>query len=315
MKKIALTFCILMVGTIGFSQKQTKYIGFYNIENLYDTINQANDDEEFLPNGANKWTSERYLEKLKNLNQVIDSMGNMVLLGFAEVENKMVLQDLNKASKTRKKYKIVHFDSPDKRGVDASMIYNPKFLKLVDSGKIGVTLEVGKSDTRDIVWAKFTHKKDTLFAMVNHWPSRRGGEKESEPNRIKAATTAAVFIDSVMKASPASKIVFMGDLNDYPTNVAPKMIAERLTPMISKASGKFGGTYNYKNEWDVLDHIMVSPNAFSGKLQVKENSGEIVSNDFLLVEYKGNIVPKRNYAGPKYLKGYSDHLPVRIQLK
>lgn len=92
------------------------------------------------------------------------------------------------------------------------------------------------------------------------------------------------------------------------------MIAERLTPMITKASGKFGGSYNYRNEWGVLDHIMVSPNAFKGKFRMVNNSGTILSNDFIIEEYKGNLVPKRNYAGDKYLDGYSDHLPVKIEV-
>lgn len=312
MKKIVLLLALLLLSDTSFSQKQIDYIGFYNVENLFDTINQSNNDEEFLPNGKNQWTSERYLKKISKLNQVIDSMGEIVLLGLCEVENKGVIEDLNKTSKTRKDFGIVHYESPDLRGIDVAMIYNPKLLKVSDSGKLSFLLESGKSYTRDIVWGKFISKGDTLFALINHWPSRIGGAEESEPNRIKAAKTAAHFIDSVLAVSPSSKIVFMGDLNDYPTNTAPKIIAERLNPMITKSSGKYGGSYNYQGNWDVLDHIMVSPNSFTGNFKIVENSGEIISKDFLMVEYKGNIIPKRNYAGPKYLDGYSDHLPVRI---
>lgn len=312
MNKLIFFFSSLLVGCSSLSQKSTHVVAFYNVENLFDTINQPHDDEEFLPTGKNKWTSERYSDKLNKLNQVIDSMGNLVLLGLCEIENKQVVKDLNDASSSRKNYGIVHYESADGRGIDVGMIYNPSILTLKNSGFLRFKINDETSNTRDIVWAKFVHKKDTLFAMVNHWPSRRGGEKQSEPNRLKAAETASVFIDSVLFASPNSKIVFMGDLNDYPTNKSAQMIAERLNPMISKSSGKFGGSYNYRNEWDVLDHIFISKNAEKGSFRFVKNSGEIISNDFLITEYKGNLVPKRNYAGDKYLEGYSDHLPVKV---
>lgn len=313
MNKFLFIFSFLLCGFNGISQKGAHVVGFYNVENLFDTINQPHNDEEFLPNGKNKWTSERYQTKLTKLNQVIDSMGSVALLGFCEIENKQVLIDLNNASTKRKKYAIVHYDSPDGRGIDVGMIYNPKILKVVSSGYIRFQIPNPETPhTRDIVWAKFVHKKDTLFAMVNHWPSRRGGEEQSESNRLKAAENATAFIDSVMKVSPKSKIVFMGDLNDYPTNKSVQMVEKRLNPMISKSSGKFGGSYSYKNEWDILDHIMVTPNANEGRIRFVKNSGKILSNDFLIEEFRGNKVPKRNYAGEKYLDGYSDHLPVTV---
>jgi predicted extracellular nuclease len=315
MKKFLFAFSLVLIGCNGQAQKQSHVIGFYNVENLFDTINQPHNDEEFLPTGKNKWTSERYVEKLKKTNQVLDSLGNLILLGMCEIENAQVLKDLNAASSSRKHFDVVHHESTDGRGVDVGMIYNPKILKVNQSGFIRFQIPNGDTpNTRDIVWAKFTHKKDTIFAMVNHWPSRRGGQEESEPNRLKAASMATSFIDSVMRVSPTSKIVFMGDLNDYPTNKSVQMVAERLNPMISKSSGKFGGSYNYRNEWDVLDHMMVSPNAYQGRFRIAKNSGHILSSDFIIEEYKGNLVPKRNYAGEKYLNGYSDHLPVKISV-
>lgn len=313
MNKLLVACSLVLIGCNGLSQKNTHVVAFYNVENLFDTIDQPHNDEEFLPNGKNKWTSERYLDKLRKMNQVIDSMGNVVLLGMCEIENEQVIKDLNNASGNRKNFGVVHYESPDGRGIDVGMIYDPAVLKLSSSGRIRFQIPNPETpDTRDIVWAKFVHKKDTLFAMVNHWPSRRGGEEQSEPNRLKAAQMASRFIDSVMAASPKSKLVFMGDLNDYPGNNSVKMIGERLHPMISKASGKFGGSYNYRNEWDVLDHIMISPNAHKGSFRFVKDSGKIISDDFLIEEYKGNLVPKRNYAGNKYLDGYSDHLPVKV---
>ncbi len=313
MNKLLFALSLLLFGCNGFTQKSTHVVAFYNVENLFDTIDQPHNDDEFLPKGKNRWTSARYLDKIKKMNQVIDSMGSVTLLGMCEIENAQVLKDLNDASSTRKNFKIVHYESTDGRGVDVGMIYDPTVLKLVTSGFLRFqTNNPETPNTRDIVWGKFVHKKDTLFAMVNHWPSRRGGAEQSEPNRLKAAEMAASFIDSVQKASPKSKIVFMGDLNDYPTDKAPKIISERLNPMITKSSGKFGGSYSYKNEWDVLDHIMISKNGTKGSFRFVKNSGKIISNDFLIEEFKGNLVPKRNYAGDRYLDGYSDHLPVKV---
>jgi predicted extracellular nuclease len=237
-------------------------------------------------------------------------------MGFCEVENQQVMQDVLTFNKRLKKYGIVHYDSPDARGIDVGMVYDQKTLKVVSSGKLRFVLP-GQTEatTRDIVWAKFRTKKDTIFCMVNHWPSRRSGQDESEPLRLKAAETARVFIDSVLQAQPATKIVFMGDLNDHPSDKAPKKIAERMVPMIDKSSGIYGGTHNYKDEWDVLDHLMVSNGLLtSTSMKAISGSGKIHSFDFLITEYKGKMVPFRTYAGTKYLGGYSDHLPVSIRV-
>lgn len=317
MHKLVFLTSILLVGCSGLSQKknykETYSIGFYNTENLFDTINQANDDEEFLPDGKNQWTGERYVEKIKKINRVLDSMNNAILVGFCEIENRQVLQDLIDGSSERKSFEIIHQDSPDNRGIDVGMIYNPEVLKPLKSGILRFQIDTDTPNTRDILWGKFLHKKDTLFAIINHWPSRRGGEEASEPNRLRASYNATKFIDSVMNVSPKSKIIFMGDLNDYPTNNSVKAIEKRLTPMITTQSGKFGGTYNYRGDWEIMDHIFISPNSLEKGLHFIQNS-EILSNDFLITKYKGDLVPKRNYAGDKYLDGYSDHLPVRVKV-
>jgi predicted extracellular nuclease len=149
--------------------------------------------------------------------------------------------------------------------------------------------------------------------MLNHWPSRRGGTDESDDKRVAAAKTACNFIDSVQKAN-GYPIIFLGDLNDHPENNAPKLIDERLDPMITKDSGPTKGTHFYNNEWGILDHIYVSANFIGKKNGIVASSGQIHNFPFLMEEYKGNIQPKRTYAGSKYLGGYSDHLPVSIQL-
>jgi predicted extracellular nuclease len=309
-------FSTLLFFTIGcaVSQKKSESIAFYNVENLFDTEDGPNDDTEFLPEAKNQWTKERYQEKLSHIRKVLCDLSYPMLVGFCEIENEGILKALISGDQNLSNFGTVHYESPDARGIDVGFIYNKSKLSVLSSGKIRFTLP-GDSEpkSRDIVWGKFLSKKDTLFALVNHWPSRRTDDSESK--RIKAAESARVFIDSVLKVNPNAKIVFMGDLNDHPSDKAPQLISAKLNPMISKACGEFGGTHQYKNEWDVLDHIMVSPGFQKGKLKALANSGKIHSFPYLIEEYKGNKQPFRTYVGAKYLGGYSDHLPVSIQVK
>ena len=311
-----LLFSALLFCSIGcaVSQKKTESIAFYNVENLFDTEDGPNDDAEFLPEAKNQWSKERYEEKLSHIRKVLGDLSYPMLVGFCEIENEGVLKALISGDQNLSNFGTVHYESPDARGIDVGFIYNKSKLSVFSSGKIRFTLP-GDSEpkSRDIVWGKFLSKKDTLFALVNHWPSRRTDDSESK--RIKAAESARVFIDSVLKVNPNAKIVFMGDLNDHPSDKAPQLISAKLNPMISKACGEFGGTHQYKNEWDVLDHIMVSPGFQKGKLKALANSGKIHSFPYLIEEYKGNKQPFRTYVGAKYLGGYSDHLPVSIQVK
>lgn len=306
-----LVFC----GTL-FSQ--TYQVGFYNVENLFDTIDDPHkDDNEFLPDSKIQWTAERYQEKLAHINQVMNEMGKLLLIGMCEIENEQVVRDVIRQSKYCKSHGIIHYESMDARGIDVALIYDSTKLHKIASGFIRYTLP-GKEEatSRDIIWAKFTYKKDTLFAMVNHWPSRRGGEEISEPNRLEAAKNARKFIDSLELVNPSYKLIFMGDLNDYPDDKAPQLIAEKLVPMITQTSGEYEGSYSYKGKWDVLDHIMISKRLRENKkIKVVVGSGKIISTDYMIEEYKGDKVPFRTYAGTKYLGGYSDHLPVTIDVK
>lgn len=309
---------LLFTGFIHFGncQKKSRTIGFYNVENLFDTIDGVNDDAEFLPGSKNDWNSSRYNEKIRHIDQVFNEFESPLIIGLCEIENKNVVQDILSVYDLLKpkQYGIVHYESPDARGIDVALIYDSSTLKLEKSGNLRFTIPGRESpSSRDIVWGKFSYKKDTIIAMVNHWPSRSGGQVETEPGRIEAARTARVFIDSLLAFNKDYKIVLMGDLNDHPSDIAPQLIDEKLTPMITKASGEYGGTHSYKDEWDVLDHIFVSDGFLTKKkMKVIPNSGKIYSSAFLMQEYKGKMVPFRTYGGSKYLAGYSDHLPVSI---
>lgn len=318
LNKITSYFFLAFIGISTVACSQTnRTIAFYNVENLFDTQDDpAIDDQEFLPTAKKEWNDERYTEKLKHINEVFSLFESPLMIGVCEIENEQVVRDVVNYGKMKSIYGVVHYESLDERGIDVALIYDSSSMKLISSGIIRYEMPDGERPSRDIVWGKFIYGKDTLLGMVNHWPSRGGGEKESEPKRMIAANAARKFIDSIQTASPKTKIVFMGDLNDYPTNASAQLIAEVLTPMITKASGEYQGTYNYKKEWDVLDHIMVSSNFFKSKsVKALKNSGNIYSNSFLLEVFKGDTVPFRTYAGAKYLAGYSDHLPVSIGIE
>ncbi|MCE2686402.1 MAG: hypothetical protein LW839_06140 [Cryomorphaceae bacterium] len=308
-----LSLLLLVFGYLSVIQAQEiQTVAFYNVENLFDTIDGPNDDAEFLPAAAKQWNTEKYNAKLQQIRQVMEALQMPIIMGVCEIENKGVLLDIIGEDK---RYGVVHYESPDARGIDVGMLYRKDILKLKTSGYIRFTLPGDTLPTsRDIVWAKYAYKKENIFVLVNHWPSRVGGAEQSAPRRFKAAQMAAQFIDSVQQNDPKAKIILMGDLNDHPQDVAPRHVSTKLTPLISKESNSFGGSYNYKNEWDVLDHIMVSLNAMEGNFQVQKESGQIHSFTYLLTQYKGQIVPNRTYAGNTYLGGYSDHLPVSIQV-
>ncbi len=308
---------LMMICFTSKGQKQTITMGFYNVENLFDTLDTPDkEDQEFLPSAAREWNSERYWTKIDHINAVIKALKTPVLLGMCEVENKAVVQDIVDRGELKNNYSVLHYESLDARGIDNAMIYDQTILTLVDSGILRFEMPEGNTPSRDILWGKFTHDEDTLFAMVNHWPSRRGGQVESEPKRLIAATAAKKFIDSLLNINKRTEIIFMGDLNDHPENMAPQMISSVLKPMISAKSGQFGGSHSYRAEWGVLDHIMVSKGFLKkrGLFAVKK-SGRIVSEDFMIEEYKGNKVPYRTYAGKKYLNGYSDHFPVLVEAR
>lgn len=310
-----LVFAIILVLAFQSQAQRTERIAFYNVENLFDTINGTNNDEEFLPSGKKQWDTDKYAKKIGQINKVMCELNKPMIMGFCEIENIGVLNDIIAENKRLKNYNSVHYDSQDARGIDVGMIYNTKKLKVIDKGYIRYVLPGDtEARSRDIVWAKFNCKKETFYVLVNHWPSRRGGAENSEPKRMKAAISARVFIDSLLQVDLNTKIILMGDLNDYPSNKSVQLIKERLDSKITKESNKFGGTHNYRGEWNVLDHILISKGWKKGQLTCSPEKGIILTIDYLLSSYKGNIVPFRTYGGSKYLGGYSDHLPIYIDL-
>ncbi len=311
-------------------------IGFYNLENLYDTVNNTlTNDEEFLPDGPRNYNSKIYFDKLNKLATVISQIGTDVnpdgpaILGVAEVENDTVLNNLvrNKLIEKRN-YKIVHYDSRDIRGIDVGLLYNPSYFTVEASDKLFVQMPGGAKDayfTRDILWVKGKLDGETIHIYVNHWPSRSGGEKRSAPARIAAAQVCKNHFDSIQKAEPNAKVVIMGDLNDDPINesVAVVLNARGKQNEVRKG-GLFNpwmemykkgiGTLAYQDAWGLFDQIIISHAWLD-----KEQNGlffyqpYIFNKEYLLENrgrYKG--YPMRTWDGNSYRGGYSDHFPTYI---
>lgn len=309
-------------------------MGFYNVENLFDTINDPHtNDDEFTPSGTRAWNYGKYLEKLDHIYKTITAMGDWdppVLIGFCEIENRSVLYDLvSRTPFIKYGYDIIHFDSPDKRGIDVGLIYQPKFFKPLTYKSITVNISADSSSTtRDILYVSGKiFKKDTVHVFINHWPSRSGGQAKSEPRRIIAANTLRLHVDSILILNPSSNIVIMGDFNDEPgdksvsqhlltsgdsLNISGRLLFNAMYHYFKKGIG----TEKFQEHWHCLDQIIVSSSLLNKDNQVKMKQSAIFRGSWLIEKdekYLGEK-PFRTYAGPKYLGGYSDHLPVYIDL-
>jgi len=345
-RKIGFFSLVFFCPAFLFSQKEVKpneykvaSIGFYNLENLFDTIDSpTTNDADFLPGGRLLWNTEKYISKQKNMAKVVSQLATelspdgLALLGVAEIENKKVLEDLVAQPELKSRnYKIVHFDSPDERGIDVGLLYQPKYFTLLGARSVPVPLRDPKTDsldfTRDILYAVGNLEGDKIHVMVGHWPSRRGGESGSEWARKSAAGVCRGLADSILSADANAKIVIMGDLNDDPPN---KSVAQVLNAKGSTENLKDGELYNtmydhfkngdgtlaYRDSWNLFDQIIVSQGLVSKKLGGWQLYKSKVFRQPWLLQTEGAFrgYPFRTYVGDIFINGYSDHLPVYIFL-
>lgn len=331
---IAALLCVIFTTSAQQEQqKNTAVIGFYNLENLFDTIDDPlTNDEQFLPDGDYQWTTERYQRKLANMSKVISLIavdyGRPVALGVSEVENERVLIDLvNHPNLKPYNYGVVHHDSPDRRGVDVALIYQKDRFKVIDKVPYRLVTADTSFRTRDQLLVKgVIDGYDTVHIIVNHWPSKLGGEKRSMPKRIAAAELSKHISDSIMHANPAAKVIIMGDLNDNPdaksliNYLGPKkkaketQVNELFNPMYKLYMDGIW-SYVYRDEPNVIDQIIISYGLLHAKVGFQFASAQIFRANFLLTKsgsYEGT--PLRTFAAGTYLGGYSDHLPVYIIL-
>ena len=320
-------FCFFLIGTTvsAYSQRGDIRVMFYNTENLFDTINNPyTHDEEFLSDGDKHWNNYRYWKKVKKTFQVIAAVGEIKppeLIGFCEVETFLPLYHITQNTPLSKySYSIIHKESPDYRGIDVALIYRPESLKLLNKEFIPVIFPSDTSKrTRDILLASFLVNSDTLQIFVNHWPSRRGGQAYSEPFRIHTANVVQSKIDSLQRVYKNAKIIVMGDFNDEPHNKSLNTLSDNGLKNLSKIlSNECNcGTYKFQTKWNMLDQILVSPPLLNQKgLHTRTNSLKIFDSSFLLKndDKNGGEKPYRTYLGPQYIGGYSDHLPIYIDL-
>ena len=362
--RIFITLLIVAISTMSLKAQDKKYIvrtvAFYNFENLFDTINQSNFDEEWLPNGLQHWTSKKYLQKLENLSRVIMQIGTNgqqkdapTFIGCSEVENRGVMEDLIKQPNLiNSDYGIVHFDSPDKRGIDVGLLYRKAYFKptsfinipllvyrgkakgsikkgteteqdIADSDKIEVT-NGNRVYTRDVLLVTGLLDGEEINILVNHWPSRSGGEKRTSAFRETAGKLNRKIMDSIYKVNPNAKIITMGDFNDGTYN---KSVKQGIGAKLKKSEVQEFGVYNpfeqmakdgkaslfYRDAGDIFDQIMVSEKLIKSDYSSFQYwKAGIYSKPFMIEKlgrYKG--YPLRHSANQI---GFSDHFPVYIYL-
>lgn len=303
-------------------------VAFYNLENLFDTIDDEDTlDNDFLPSSDKKWTKKRYENKLRKLSFAISNIGledigkTPALMGFAEVENKKVIEDLLNAKHLKElPYDYVHYDSPDERGIDVGLIYDTTQFSLINSEIFNLNLydDEGKRDyTRDILLVSGFLNSSLIHILVNHWPSRRKGPEETEYKRLTASKKVEEIIDLINSKEENPKIIVMGDFNDGPSDKSIRNLTQNqnlFNPMATLKS-RNRGSLNYKLEWNLFDQILFTTNFFK-RNTLNYESAHIFDVDFLKLfngKYKG--IPYRTYVGKKYKGGYSDHFPVYIVLE
>ena len=350
MKKTVYILLFLILGQAAFaaSPKKTHVIGFYNVENLFDTVHdEGKNDYEYLPDGANKWTEETYAKKLGNMASVIRAMKEEngayhAVLGIAEVENRRAIGDLvARPEISDAGFDYILYDGPDTRGIDVALLYRPEVFKPLHSksipytfgGTVDVTMTQEEKDafvTRDILMVRGLLDGEMFAFFVAHLPSRVGGKA----NDLRSRGAEIIYGESMrlMKEFPGIKIVVMGDMNDNPSDdsmavymhgketVAEVGKDDFLSPFISVLKGG-QGTLSYRGEWNIYDIILANSNlvnAPKGTLGiVKDNKtgyyGYIFNRPFMTQqegEYKGT--PFRTFSGGKFIGGYSDHYPTFI---
>ncbi len=304
-------------------------IAFYNLENLFDTKDDPKTlDDDFTPKGRKKWNYKRYKRKLKKLGNVIAQIGTEksyyppAIIGVVEVENQTVLTDLVDTIylKTHN-YGIVHYDSPDERGIDVALLYKKELFELLHSETFPLYLEDNgiRDYTRDVLLVKGKLNGELIYILVNHWPSRRSGENTTEEKRIKAAELNTFIIDKITTETTNAKIIVMGDFNDNPSNISVKkyLVNKALYNPMERLINTGKGTLNYKKTWHLFDQILFTKNFFN--IEEKKHSfkyAKVFDKHFLKEwngKYKGN--PFRTYIGKWYQGGFSDHFPVYVYLK
>lgn len=344
MKPYCLLILLLPLAFTTFSQEKKSYkvhtIAFYNLENLFDFEDDPlTFDDDRTPEGKDHWTEDIYQVKLKNMADVISGIGedvtgtSPVLIGVCEIENRRVLEDLvNQEGLAQKEYGIIHFDSPDRRGIDVALLYRKKVFTPTNYKAIELFIytdhDVSKRIyTRDQLVVSGMLDGEKIHLIINHWPSRRGGEARSRPKRIKAAKLNRHIIDSLWSKDPYAKIITMGDFNDDPTSPSVKNILktkktridiqlkELFNPM-EEMYKKGLGTLAWRDGWNLFDQMIVSSELLKKDYTSYRFYKAGIYNKTYLANQRGRYkgYPYRSFADGGFTGGYSDHFPVYLYL-
>lgn len=329
-KLILIPFLIFYFSTL-FS-KPTFRIMFYNVENYFDTVDDPDkNDNDFLPNGKKHWTYSKMEEKRNSIAKVITAVGEgapVAIVGMCEVENDYVLNSLVKYSPLKNYgYKFIHYESLDSRGIDTALLYDSDQFSPILSKPLRIDFN-GEKLTRDVLYVcGETSYADTLHVFVCHTPSRLGGKNNTEQYRAGVMSMVREHCDSILSLNSNANIIIMGDFNDSPSDKSISLVLGAKQPaepydttslynlFYQYLGNTFIGTHKYQSEWSVLDQIIVSGNLLVSGV-VKQTSAYIFRAPFLLEEDKRNmnVRPKRTYNGLRYNAGYSDHLPIVLEL-
>ena len=337
MKKLIIAFNFLLLLAVGGRAQdhadRLYSVAFYNLENLFDTIHDTGkNDYEYLPDAAKGWNSEKYRSKLKNLSKVLGELSRdkvpagPAAIGVAEVENRRVLDDLIRQPELAAGgYRYIHYEGPDKRGIDCALLYDPKQFTPHATALVLSTPFEGDTihKTRGFLIVGGELAGDKVCLIVNHWPSRAA----AEPVRVHAAMQVKALKDSLMRTDPDLKLIIMGDLNDDPMDLSlavlgAKKHVEDMTeddlynPWWVTLEDKGVGTLLYRGKWNLFDQIILSPTLLQATKGLKYDHNEVFMRDYLFQQdgkYKG--APLRTYGGRVWLDGYSDHLPTIIYMR
>jgi len=305
-------------------------VAFWNVENLFDTTNSAaTRDEDFTPSGKYEWTEERLVKKFQDLSRVIhdiDAQQDLAILGLAEIENFGILDRLNQKY-IKLGMNIVHKESPDERGIDCGLLYNPNLVRLVQKQFLSIYL-AGDEKTRDIIEAEFRIKDDprkhSLYVFVNHWPSRWGGQAVTDPLRRQAAATLRTRVEQILTKDSQADIIILGDFNDYPADPSLNKVlrAIKMTPnaypgdLINTTwklhEDPMAGTVMYRGKWTVMDQIIISPGMVDNHQfeWVYDSTQPFAPEYFIEKGTDHSGWPYRTYRSTLYKGGFSDHLPI-----
>lgn len=306
---------------------------FYNVENMFDPAEDSTKaDDEYQPDGMRGWSYSRLKHKQINIAKVILALGGWdppAVIGVCEIENRRVLNGLIFDTPLKNfGYKIVHYESPDPRGIDVAMLYRPDKFKILYSRPVSIRFPFDSaSRTRDILYVKgVACSSDTINIFVNHWPSKYGGAMETIPKRNYVASVLRGLADSLLTADDKAQILIMGDLNETPVEegvsqvLRAKMDSVNLAPhdlynMLAGVGLSWKkGTIKFHEEWETIDHMIVSVPLLA---HTTPHSMHIFDAPFLLMDDEAwfGKKPFRTYYGAKYIGGFSDHLPVYMDLK